>query len=59
MREIIIHPIFTLRLLSLRANIINSLKSYSGHIPTKHRKKVIHWAEQNQLFIMKQWNKLN
>jgi len=39
--------------------IINSLKSYSGQIPIKHRKKVIQWAEQNQLFIMKEWNKLN
>jgi len=39
--------------------IIESLKTYSGHLPKTQRKKVIAWAAQHQLFIMNQWNKLN
>ena len=39
--------------------IIKSLDTYSGEIPSKHRKKVIQWAEKNQSYILKQWNKLN
>lgn len=39
--------------------IIESLETYSGEVPKKHRNKIVQWAEQNESYIMKQWNKLN
>jgi len=39
--------------------IIKSLETYSGHIPSKYKKKVIQWAEKNTVYISKQWNKMN
>ena len=39
--------------------IIESLETYSGKLPPKHRKKIIDWAEENKQYILKQWEKLN
>lgn len=39
--------------------IIKTLATYSGEIPVKQRKKIIKWAEQNQSYLLKQWEKLN
>lgn len=39
--------------------IIASLRTYSGKIPARHRKKVMAWAEQNKAFLNDTWNLLN
>ncbi|TDB63826.1 DUF4160 domain-containing protein [Arundinibacter roseus] len=39
--------------------IISNLSTYSGSIPTRHRKKVIEWASKNPDFLLREWNKLN
>jgi hypothetical protein len=39
--------------------VIADLSTYTGKIPTKYRKKVISWAEENKEFLNREWNKLN
>jgi hypothetical protein len=39
--------------------VIKSLESYSGYMPSKHRRKIIQWAQENHEYILRQWNKLN
>lgn len=38
---------------------IKSLNSYSGSIPKTPRKKVIVWATESQVYLMKKWMELN
>ena len=52
-------PHFHVRIAEYEELIIKTLDTYSGEIPAKHRKKIIKWAQQNQNYILKQWNKLN
>jgi hypothetical protein len=38
---------------------IRTLKTYSGYVPTRQRRRVIAWAEKNKDFIMKKWLEFN
>ena len=38
---------------------IKGLNTYAGEIPKTQRKKVIQWASQNQLYLMKKWEEYN
>ena len=39
--------------------VIEGLNTYSGKLPTKQRKKVIKWAEENREFVIERWNEYN
>lgn len=39
--------------------LIADFTTYSGGIPKKYRKKVLEWANDNSLFIKREWKKLN
>ncbi|MEZ4686636.1 MAG: DUF4160 domain-containing protein [Bacteroidia bacterium] len=38
---------------------ISTLTTYAGKVPAAQRKKVISWAQENQQFLIGQWNILN
>lgn len=38
---------------------IKSLNSYSGSLPKTPRKKVIEWASENKIYLMKKWMEFN
>ena len=38
---------------------IKSLNSYSGSLPKTPRKKVIEWASENKVYLMKKWMEFN
>lgn len=38
---------------------IRSLETYTGSIPKKQRKKVIHWASTKQDYLMRKWLEFN
>jgi|GEM_PF-272301 len=39
--------------------VISDLSTYSGSIPSRHRKKVINWAPNNKSYLNSEWNRLN
>ena len=39
--------------------MIEDLTTYSGGVPTRYRRKVITWAEQQQEYLMNNWQLLN
>ena len=34
---------------------IETLKEYSGYLPTKQRKRVMSWAKENQEYLRRKW----
>ena len=39
--------------------VIETLETYSGYLPTRYRKKVIDWANENREYLKKNWELLN